>query len=104
MSNADDATPTELSIAYDDGRRAGLALGALALAVVAFVNLLSIEKSILAAVLAIIAMRGSRGGAAISRGRLALGIAALHLAIATIAFALLRDQLAQLFHLLQTLG
>jgi hypothetical protein len=104
MSNVPDAAPTQVSIAYDDGRRAGLALGALALAIVAFVNLLSVEKSILAAVLAIVALRGARGGVAVTRGRLALGIAAAHLVIAAIAFALLRDKLAELLHLLKTLG
>jgi hypothetical protein len=104
MSNMSEATSTETSLAYDDGRRAGLALGALALAIVAFVNLLSLEKSILAAVLAIVALRGVRGGVALSRGRLALGIAAAHLLIAAILFTLLRDKLAELLHLLNTLG
>lgn len=104
MSNVPDTAPIEVSLAYDDGRRAGLALGALALAVVAFVNLLSLEKSILAAALAIIALRGARGGVAVIRGRLALGIAAAHMVVAVILFSLFRDKLTELVHLLKTLG
>jgi hypothetical protein len=104
MSTISDTAPTDVAAAYDDGRRAGLALGALALAIVAFVNLLSIEKSILAAVLAIVALRGAHRGLAVTRGRLALGLAAAHLFLAAILFTLLRDKLVELFRLLNALG
>ena len=104
MTNLQSGAPSEASLAYRDGWRSGLALGALAIAVVAFINLLSMEKSILAAVLAIVAIKGAGKGPATRRGRLALGIAVLHLAFAATVLTLLHDKLGRLFHLLQTLG
>lgn len=89
---------------YQQGWQDGLSAGALALALAAFINLLSIEKSLLAAVLAVIAMRGGQSGKATRRARLALGISAVHLTIAVIALILLRNKFGQLLHLLQTLG
>ncbi len=50
--------------AFDDGRRAGLAIAALSLSLVAFLNLLGTEKAILAIVLGLLARRGSRPGSA----------------------------------------
>ena len=47
---------------YEDGRRAGLAVAAFALAITAFVNLLGLEKSLLAGVLAILALQGRMPG------------------------------------------
>ncbi len=90
--------------AYGDGWRAGLAAGALAIAVVAFINVLSIEKSLLAAALAMIAMRGAGAGPARGRARLALGVAIAHLAFAAAVLILFHDKLSQLLHLLQSLG
>ena len=83
----------------------GLATGALALSVVAFVNLLGMEKSILAIVLAWVALVGAGPAAdVIRRGRVALAIAALH--ILTIAFVLIafHEKLLQLLHLFEKLG
>jgi hypothetical protein len=48
--------------AFDAGRRAGLAVAALALGVVAFLSLLGIEKAGLAIILAVLALRGSQAG------------------------------------------
>ncbi len=104
MSNVSAGTRSEAATAYQEGWRSGLALGALAIAVVAFINLLSVEKSLLAIALALVAMKGAGAGPATGRGRLALGIAALHLAVAATALILLHDKLARLLHLLQTLG
>ncbi len=104
MTNLQSGAPSEASLAYRDGWRSGLALGALAIAVVAFINLLSMEKSILAAVLAIVAIKGAGPGPTTRRGWLALGVAALHIVFAATVLILLHDKLARLLHLLQTLG
>jgi hypothetical protein len=104
LSYANDGASRNLSVAFNEGRRAGLVLGALAVSLAAFVNLLSVEKSILGAVLAIIAIRGVEDGTTVRLGRLALCIAAMHLSIAAIVFTLFRDKLVHLIHLLQTLG
>jgi hypothetical protein len=55
-------------------------------------------------VLAIVALRGAHRGLAVTRGRLALGLAAAHLILAAILFTLLRDKLVELFRLLNALG
>lgn len=103
MSATPQTDPTY--VAYQRGRRMGLATGALALSVVAFVNLLGVEKSALACVLAGLALKGAAPAAdVIRRGRSALAIAVIH--IITIGFVLLmfHDKLLQLIHLLQKLG
>jgi hypothetical protein len=97
MSGLEEFSAAEAA-AYRDGWRAGLALGALAIAIVAFVNLLSLEKSILAIVLASIAIGGASGQAR-SRARIAMAIAVLHLTVAAVAFALLHDKLGRAFGL-----
>ncbi len=96
MSHAPDAAD-----AYKSGRRDGLALGALALALVAFVNVLSVEKSILAVVLAILALKAAPGAV---RAKWALGIAGLHIVTWVTVLVLFHDKLAQLLKLLQQLG
>jgi hypothetical protein len=103
MSSPEDPLREE-EIAYRQGWQAGLALGALAVAVTAFINLLSVEKSILAIVLALIAIGGAGAGRARSRGRLALGIAAVHIVVVAGALVVFHDKLERLLHLLQSLG
>jgi hypothetical protein len=103
MPNSEDPSRAE-EIAYRKGWRAGLALGAIAIAATAFINLLSIEKSILAVVLALIAIRGAGAGGDRRRGRLALAIAAGHLVVVAVFLALFYDKLARLLPLLQSLG
>jgi hypothetical protein len=91
--------------AYERGRRIGLATGALALSVVAFVNLLGLEKSILATILALLALRG---GASVAEGarraRLALVVAVIHMITIVAVLAIFHDKLLQLLHLLEKLG
>ncbi len=103
MSDLEDLSRGEAS-AYRRGWRAGLALGALSIAVAAFINLLSAEKSILAVVLALVALSGAGPGRARNRGRLALGVAALHLAVLALALVFFHDKLERLISMLQTLG
>ncbi|HEY0106438.1 MAG TPA: hypothetical protein VGB91_10170 [Rhizomicrobium sp.] len=86
---------------YEDGRRAGLAIAAFALAVTAFINLLGIEKSLLAGALAILALKGA---AAPRWAKLALALAAVHVAVFATAIVLLRDKFGQLFLLLHKLS
>ncbi len=83
----------------------GLATGALALSVVAFVNLLGMEKSILAGVLALLALQGAAPAAdLIRRGRIALAIAVVHILTVIFLLVVFHDKLLQLLHLLQKLG
>jgi hypothetical protein len=66
-------------MSFREGHRFGLATAALALSVVSFLNMLGFEKSLLAMVLAVLAMRGAAPvSAAFRRGRTALVIAAVH--------------------------
>jgi hypothetical protein len=91
--------------AYERGRAMGLATGALSLSVVAYVNLLSLEKSILAIVLAWLALRAAaRVGGALGRGRLALLIAGVHVVTVVTVVVVFHDKLLHLLHLFQQLS
>src|SRR4051794_19227152 len=90
--------------AYREGKRAGLALAALAVAVMAFINLLSFEKSLLALVLAVIALSGGMAaGAARQWARLAILLAVAHWLLLTSLITLFHRQLGQLVTLLLSL-
>jgi len=94
-----------VQLAYQEGRRLGLATAALALSAVAFVNLLGFEKSILAGVLAILSLEGAAPAARIlRRGRAALAIAAVHVVTIVAVLVLFHDKLRDLIHLLQKLS
>jgi hypothetical protein len=91
--------------AYERGRRVGLATGALALSVTAFINLLGMEKSILAGILALLALRGSAALAEVIRkARVALAIAVVHIITVVAVLAVFHDKLLELLHLLEKLG
>jgi hypothetical protein len=91
--------------AYQEGRRIGLATAALALSLVAYINLLGIEKSVLAGVLAFSALRGAgTGSQPLRRGRVALVIAALHVVFLVAVLSIFHDKFMQLVPLLQKLG
>jgi hypothetical protein len=91
--------------AYQNGRRIGLATGALALSVVSFVNLFGIEKSVLAIVLAILAIQGAEPvAAAIRRGRTALLIASVHIITFAVVLVIFRDKVMELLHFLHELN
>ena len=94
-----------MQAAYDEGRRAGLAAAALALSIVAFVNLLGMEKSILAAVLALVALRGAIPGAALRRrARVALAFALVHVITVVTLVVHFRDKFGELLRLLHKLS
>lgn len=95
---------TDLAEARDVGRRQGLAVAALAVALVSFLNLLGAEKSILAIVLAIAAMSGTQSPVLRRRSLAAIGLAVLHLVTIGIVLLLFRDELGQLLEMLRQLS
>lgn len=90
--------------ALRQGRREGLAVAALALSLVAFLNLLGTEKSVLAIILAALALSGSRDPHIRRRASIALALALVHLITIAVVLVLFRDRLGDLIRLLQTLG
>jgi hypothetical protein len=89
---------------YAAGRRDGLALGALALALVAFVNVLSLEKAVLAAVLAVLALKAAPGAPASRRAQWALGIAVFYVVSWLALLVIFHERFFRLLQLLQQLG
>jgi hypothetical protein len=98
------ASPAEVTRAHEDGRREGMAIAALAVAMIAFLNLLGAEKSILAAVLAVLAMSGSRSKAVRQRSLIAIGLAMLHIATIVIVLVFFWEELGHLVQSLNKLG
>jgi uncharacterized membrane protein len=90
---------------FQEGKRTGLAIGALAAAAVAFVSLLGIEKAVLAIVLGVLAVRGASPA---SRSRrlalLALGIAVVYALTFAVVMILFHQKIGELFRLLQQMG
>ena len=98
-------TDAQLNEAFDAGRRAGLAMAALALSLVAFFSLLGAEKALLAIALGLFARRGSRPGSAGRRlATIAIGVATVFLV--SIAFILIMfwNDLVGLVHYLRQLS
>lgn len=96
-----DLPQTAHQSAYSAGRRDGLALGALALSLLAFVNLLSLEKALLAAALATLALKAAPGG---RLARWALGVAGLYIVTWITVMIVFHDKVAKLLQLFQQLG
>lgn len=93
------------SEAFREGKRAGMALAAIASGAVAFISLLGIEKAVLAIVLAVLALRGA---AAKSRTRrlafVAVGLAVLYIVTFAVVMILFYDKLGELIRLLQQMS
>jgi hypothetical protein len=102
-SNTQDPDPA-LAQAWDDGRRQGLAIAALATGLVAYLNLLGAEKSILAIVLAVTAMSGSGSRLVRRRSLIAIGLAVIHIATVVAVLVIFWGELGELVRLLSTLG
>ena len=98
-------TQNAVQAAFDQGRQTGLAIGALAISIVAFISLLGLEKAILAAVLGVVSLRGLAAG---SPGRryatAAVAIAIVYAITFAIVLGLFHDKLAELVRLMQQLG
>jgi hypothetical protein len=95
----------ELAEAFDAGRRAGLAVAALALGCVAFLSLLGMEKAGLAIILGIVALRGGKAGLATRRLALAaIGLGALFILTVIILLVVYWERVRQLITELQKLS
>lgn len=91
--------------AYADGRNSGLAVGALAASLVAFISLLGIEKAVLALVLAIFGLREARPGSRARQLSLwTLLIVGLYVVTFVVVLVLYHQKLVELVHLMQKLG
>src|SRR4051794_32791237 len=104
MSGPDGQTADREGAARRGGRSEGMATAALALGAVAFLNLLGVEKGILAIVLAVLALRGAPAGPSPRRARIAIALGVVQLATVVMALVLFHDKLRQLIELLRTLG
>lgn len=86
------------------GRSEGLAIAALALGVLSFIQLLGMEKALLAMVLGGLALRGAVTARSRRQAWTALALGAAYLVITVSVLLLFQDRLAELIRLLQTLG
>ena len=87
----------QIAQAFDAGRKAGLAMAAMALSLVCFFSLLGAEKALLAIALAVLARRGSQPGSA-GRRLATVAIVVATVFLVSIAFILIMfwDQLVGL--------
>jgi hypothetical protein len=91
--------------AFDAGRRAGLAVAAVALGVVTFLSLLGLEKAGLAIILGVLALRGHNAGVATRRlAMAAIGLGTLFVVTAAILLGLYWDRLSHFLAELQKLS
>ena len=96
-------THNAVQAAFDQGRQTGLAIGALAMSIVAFISLLGIEKAILAAVLGVVSLRGL-GSPGRRYAVAAVAIAIVYAITFAIVLGLFHDKLGELVRLMQQLG
>jgi hypothetical protein len=105
MSGPDTEQSKALAAAHEAGRRLGLATAALAVSIVSFLNLLGLEKSLLAVVLAALALGGSQAtGTARKRSRIALVLGTVHIVTAIVVLLVFREELGELLNLLYELN
>ncbi len=90
---------------YQEGQRRGLAIAALGVALIGFFNLLNFEKSLLAILLAVLALRGAtKSESAYGWSRIAIVIAVVNIILVVTLLVIFHNSLADLLRLLQTLG
>lgn len=92
----------DVQTAHALGRREGFATAALAIGLLSFVNLLGVEKGLLALVLGIAALSGTRIAA--RRARVAIGLGVLQLCSIALVLILFHEKLGELIALLTKLG
>lgn len=102
--NVEQNAQIEQAQARSRGRREGLALAALSLSLISFLNLLGVEKSILAIVLAAAALAGPKDEPGRRRSFIALGLSALHVVTIVVVLIMFREQLGELLRLLSKLS
>jgi hypothetical protein len=94
-----------LAEAFDAGRRAGLAVAAVALGAVAFLSLLGLEKAGLAIILGLLALRGRKGGVTTRRlAMAAIGLGTVFMLTAAMVLAVYWDRLMRFLVVLQKLS
>jgi hypothetical protein len=95
MPDAQPVSDESIAAAYDRGRRVGLATAALALSVVAYINLFGIEKSLLAIALGVAAIKGvTLSNAARTRTLMAFALASVHAITVIVIAVVYADKLA----------
>ncbi|HEV2079167.1 MAG TPA: hypothetical protein VGR19_04625 [Allosphingosinicella sp.] len=99
-----EAAPLDVAQVRDHGRREGFAIAALALGLVSFVNLFGAEKSILAIVLATMAMSRSSTKTVRRRAFIAMGLALLHIVTLAVVLVLFQEELGQFIKSLHKLS
>jgi hypothetical protein len=104
MSGPDGQTAGSEGAARRRGRSEGLATAALAVGAVAFLNLLGVEKGILAIVLAVLSLRNAPAGPPPRRARIAIALGVVQLSTVLLVLLVFHDKLRQLIELLRTLG
>jgi Na+-driven multidrug efflux pump len=91
--------------AHETGWRSGLAVGAMAVSVVAFISLWGIEKALLAITLAFLAFRGSRRGEEARRlAGQAIVIGCVYVVTIIMLLIVFRSQLAQFLQMMHKLS
>jgi hypothetical protein len=90
--------------AYREGRMAGFAAGALIIAALSYINLLSLEKSLLAITLAWIALSHAAAGRTRTVAWVAIGIGIVHVVLVATVLILYHDKLVKLVQWLVSLG
>lgn len=90
--------------AVQRGRTEGLAIAALALSLVSFVNLLGAEKALLSLVLGALAFGGAQTAVVRRRSLLAMGFSLLYVCTVVVVLVVFREKLGHLIQLLHELS
>jgi|GEM_PF-379621 len=94
-----------LKEAFVLGRNSGIAIAAVTMSLVAFLNLLGMEKSIVAVVFGIIVLKNSpKGQVAYKMGKAAVMIGILHILTVIVVVTVYWNKINELIELLMTLS
>lgn len=86
------------------GRGEGFAIAAVALGVLSFIQMLGMEKALLAILLGLLALRSAVTPRSRRQGWTAIALGAAYLAVTITTLIVFRDRLGELIRLLQSLG
>lgn len=87
-----------------DGRAQGLAIAALALGLISFLNLLGAEKAILTMLLGVFALRSTQSDHTRKRAYMAIGLSIVYVVTIGIVLLIFGDEFAELLNALRALG